>query len=142
MGPQPLSDAVRERMRTQRRDDTDAELKLRRELYAKGLRYRVGHRVPGMARRTIDVAFPGKKVAVFVDGCYWHRCPIHHVPAKNNAQWWSDKLEVNVARDRDTDAHLKGHGWTVLRFWEHEDPVAAAAEVVKLLEDQKDGDRA
>jgi DNA mismatch endonuclease (patch repair protein) len=69
-------------------------------------------------------------LAVFVDGCYWHRCPEHHIPAKRNAAWWASKLDANVARDRATDEILVGGGWCVLRFWEHE-PMEKAADVVE-----------
>lgn len=124
------SRAVRARMQGQRRAGTDPEMALRRNLHQIGLRYRVGYKVPGMSRRTIDIAFPKRQVAVFVDGCFWHRCPEHHIPAKNNAAWWASKLEENVRRDRDTDRRLADDGWTVLRFWEHED-MASASELVK-----------
>jgi DNA mismatch endonuclease (patch repair protein) len=86
-----------------------------------------------MARRTIDIAFPGKRVAVFVDGCFWHRCPEHSVPVKNNAEWWIQKLETNVLRDRSTEGHLTARGWEVLRFWEHEDMERAADIIGEAL---------
>lgn len=74
--------------------------------------------------------FSGRHVAVFIDGCFWHSCPLHAtVPTANN-EWWVDKLARNEARDRDTDDHLRARGWRVLRFWEHEDPVA----VVDVIE--------
>lgn len=120
-------------MRTQRRVDTKPELELRRLLHARGFRYRVAYPVPGLRRRTIDIAFPGPRVAVFVDGCYWHRCPIHHIPAKNNADWWADKLQRNVERDRETDEALRDAGWTVLRLWEHEEARTAVETVQGLL---------
>ena len=77
--------------------------------------------------------FTRVKVAVFVDGCYWHRCPDHGTAPKHNAQWWREKLDRNVARDRDTDEFLKANGWVVIRIWEHEDPVAAADVVQAAL---------
>lgn len=113
-------------MARQKRADTSPEMALRRLLFAQGLRYRVGYKVPGMPRRTIDIAFPGRKLAVFVDGCFWHGCPDHCVPPKNNAEWWAEKLRKNVARDRDTDLVLEREGWRVRRFWEHHDMVEAA----------------
>ncbi len=78
---------------------------------------------------------PRRRVAVYVDGCFWHRCPPVHAtaPPKNNAEWWSAKLTGNVARDRDTDARLAAAGWTVVRIWEHEDPVLAADRVQNAL---------
>lgn len=124
--PVPQHEWVRLRMARQKRAETSPEMALRRLLFAQGLRYRVGYKVPGMPRRTIDIAFPGRKLAVFVDGCFWHGCPDHCVPPKNNAEWWAEKLRKNVARDRDTDLVLEREGWRVRRFWEHHDMVEAA----------------
>jgi DNA mismatch endonuclease (patch repair protein) len=72
-------------------------------------------------------------LAVFVDGCYWHRCPEHHIPAKRNAAWWASKLDANVARDRATDLLLIDAGWTVLRFWEHEPMEVAASKIESII---------
>ncbi|MFF7811233.1 very short patch repair endonuclease [Streptomyces sp. NPDC007945] len=102
--------------------DTAAELAVRRLLHAAGLRYRVEYPVPGMARRRIDVAFTSVKVAVLIDGCFWHGCPEHATHPKANAEWWRTKLDRNMARDRETTEHLTAAGWEVLRFWEHEAP--------------------
>lgn len=123
-------------MSRQKRVGTSPEMALRRLLFAEGLRYRVGYKVPGMSRRTIDIAFPGRKLAVFVDGCFWHGCPEHCVPPKNNAEWWQAKLERNRQRDVATTAHLQEQGWTVLRIWEHS-PVAEAAQQVLELANLK-----
>jgi DNA mismatch endonuclease (patch repair protein) len=125
----PSSPAVSARMSRQASKDTNAEIVVRRLLHAAGLRYRVEYPVPGMARRRIDVAFTRAKVAVLVDGCFWHGCPQHATHPKANADWWRRKLERNMARDRETTEHLTALGWTVLRFWEHEDPVEVAAQV-------------
>lgn len=133
MNPQPASAHVRSRMRTQRRHNTVPELELRKRLFAMGLRYRVGIKVPGNNRRTIDIAFPRAKIAVFVDGCFWHRCPDHSVKVKNNDAWWDEKLNANVARDRSTDSALEQQGWHVIRVWEHEDMNEAAARVRRAL---------
>jgi len=85
--------------------------------------------VPGMPRRTIDVAFTRMKIAIFIDGCFWHGCPDHRtVPGANN-EWWSAKLERNRRRDEETTAHLEALGWTVLRFWEHTDSESALEAV-------------
>jgi len=127
------SEVVRARMRSQRRSGTKPEIALRKALHAKGLRYRVAYPVPGLPRRSIDVAFPGKRVAVFVDGCYWHRCPEHHIPAKNNSAWWQTKLQGNVKRDRSTDHQLASQDWLVLRFWEHEDMREVADSVAEAV---------
>lgn len=94
-----------------------------------GLRYRVQFAVPGNRRRSIDIAFTRVRLAVFVDGCFWHACPDHGTSPRTNSDWWQWKLERNVARDRDTDRLLTAAGWTVLRIWEHEDPRAAATRV-------------
>lgn len=133
IGPIPDSASTRDRMSAQRRRDTAPELALRRELHRRGRRYRVDRPpLPGVRRRA-DLVFPLAKVAVFVDGCFWHRCPVHATAPKNNAQWWAAKLDGNVARDRDTDARLAAAGWTVVRVWEHEDAAAAADAVEAAL---------
>jgi DNA mismatch endonuclease (patch repair protein) len=126
--PVPLNAGVRDRMARQRRTDTAPEMLLRRELHRRGMRFRVNYAflLPGLTRRRCDVAFTRSKVAVFVDGCFWHGCPLHATSPKSNAPWWAEKLASNVARDLDTNARLGTAGWTVLRFWEHEDPVLAA----------------
>lgn len=111
------------------RRDTAPELALRRELHHRGLRYRVQVKVPGNNRRTIDIAFTRVRLAVYLDGCFWHGCPEHHVQPRANSDWWLWKIDRNTARDRDTDARLREAGWTVLRFWEHESPIQAADAV-------------
>ena len=130
----PRTDAATSaRMAKQRRRDTELEVALRRELHRVGLRYFVDKApLPGMRRRA-DVVFPRRLVAVYVDGCFWHSCPQHATHPKNNAQWWADKLAANVARDRDTDRRLAEAGWTVVRIWEHEDPVIASERVVEAV---------
>lgn len=124
------SPAVRRRMQDQRARDTSPELALRRLLHAAGLRYRVDRPpLPGLRRRA-DLVFGPARLAVFVDGCFWHSCPQHGNSPRTNQQWWADKLERNRRRDRDTDARLQAAGWQVLRVWEHEDPEEAAARVL------------
>lgn len=130
----PSSPDVSARMSRQASKDTGAELAVRRLLHAAGLRYRVEYPVPGMARRRLDVAFTRAKVAVLIDGCFWHGCPVHATQPKANAEWWRQKLDRNIARDRETTAHLVAQGWTVLRFWEHEDPDSVAARVSATVE--------
>ena len=127
--PVPSSLTVRDQFRRQRPRDTAPELALRRLLHARGLRYRVDVApLPGLRRRA-DVVFTRARLAVFVDGCFWHRCPQHGTSPRNNADWWRDKLDRNVQRDRHTDRALHEAGWQVLRVWEHE-PAEAAAEQV------------
>ncbi|MET7271510.1 very short patch repair endonuclease [Streptomyces flaveolus] len=125
----PSSAAVSARMSRQGSRDTAPEVAVRRLLHASGLRYRVNVPVPGMPRRTIDIVFPRVKLAIFLDGCFWHGCPQHATQPKANAAWWRSKLDKNMARDRETSEHLRQQGWTVLRFWEHEAPDAIALTV-------------
>ncbi len=133
--PEASSELIRQRMRMTRRRDTKPELLLRAELDLRGLRYVVDHRVDGTRRRA-DVVFKNARVAVFVDGCFWHGCPDHGTVAKSNGQWWKDKLATNHLRDLDTNRRLQEAGWTVLRFWEHDDPAEAAATVLAVVQRQ------
>jgi DNA mismatch endonuclease Vsr len=110
--------------------DTKPELTFRSLLHAKGLRYRVDASPIKGVRRRADVIFPKDKVAVFVDGCFWHGCPQHLRPAKKNAEFWKAKIEDNRARDAHTNELLRTAGWTAIRFWEHED-AAESAEIVE-----------
>lgn len=118
-----------------RRRDTAAELDVRRELFRRGLRYRVTLRVPGLPRRTIDIAFTRAKLAVFIDGCFWHACPEHGTLPRSNRSWWQEKLSANLARDADTTRHLIEMGWEVLRLWEHVSAGEAADAVVCRLQE-------
>lgn len=113
--------------------DTSQELAVRRILYGSGLRYRVHVPVPGMPRRTVDIVFGKAKIAVFLDGCFWHGCPQHATSPRSNAEWWRTKLDRNMARDRETTTHLSSAGWTVLRFWEHESPDEVARRVADVV---------
>jgi DNA mismatch endonuclease (patch repair protein) len=116
-------------MRANKGRDTRPERAVRSAVHALGLRYRVGVRpVPGV-RRTADLVFTRAKVAVFVDGCFWHGCPEHYRPAKRNTEFWATKIDGNIARDADTDARLKLAGWRVVRVWEHEQPAVVAAQI-------------
>lgn len=127
--PGPSSPAASSRMAVRRRRDTTPELLIRRALHVSGVRYRVAFPVPGRRRRSIDIAFTRKRVAVFVDGCFWHGCPIHGVQPTANAAWWIEKMDVNQKRDADTSQYLESLGWRVLRFWEHE-PVTDVVEAI------------
>ncbi|MFG2314044.1 very short patch repair endonuclease [Streptomyces tendae] len=120
---------TRTRMSKQKSRDTDVELALRRALHAAGLRYRVHRRPLRGVRREADVLFGPAKVALFVDGCFWHGCPTHATWPKNNAEFWQAKIEGNRLRDRDTDERLASAGWLAVRVWEHEDPLEAAERV-------------
>lgn len=107
---------------------------MRQILHSRGLRYRVDYKlpVPGLRRRC-DIAFIRQRIAVFIDGCYWHSCPLHGTRPQANAVWWAAKLDRNVARDRDTDRRLAEAGWTVLRAWEHEAPAEVADRVEAVV---------
>ena len=132
-GPAASSIDVLRRMQAQRRRDTVPELALRSQLHRKGLRFRVDRVVlPGIRRRA-DVVFARARVAVFVDGCFWHACPQHATRPRANADWWAQKLAANERRDRDTDQRLDAAGWRVVRVWEHEDMAAAAEQIRALL---------
>ncbi|GAA5045533.1 very short patch repair endonuclease [Nocardia callitridis] len=130
MSTSPRTDAATSaRMARQRRTGTKPELALRRELHRRGLRYFVDRAPLRGQRRRADLVFPRSRVAVYVDGCFWHRCPRHATDPKNNAEWWATKLAGNVARDRATDDTLANAGWRVVRVWEHESPIEAADRV-------------
>ncbi|MFJ7084794.1 very short patch repair endonuclease [Streptomyces griseus] len=131
---EPSSPGVSARMSRQVSRDTKPEVAVRKLLHAAGYRFRVNTRVPDMPRRTIDIAFTRAKVAVMIDGCFWHGCPLHATQPRANAQWWREKLDRNMARDRETTEHLTAAGWTVLRFWEHEAPDGAAEQVAAAVE--------
>ncbi|MGR6999434.1 DNA mismatch endonuclease Vsr [Yinghuangia aomiensis] len=120
---------TRARMSRQKSRDTQLELNLRKALHASGLRYRVHRRPLKGIRREADVVFGPAKVAVFVDGCFWHGCPEHATWPKNNAEFWRNKIEGNRVRDADTDARLAAAGWLAVRVWEHESPAEAAERV-------------
>lgn len=131
------SAANRRSMRGNRSRDTSPELALRRLVHAAGLRYRVAAKpLPGM-RRTADLVFGPTRVAVFIDGCYWHGCPEHFVPPKTNPEYWRQKIAGNIQRDHDTDARLAAAGWLVLRFWEHQPPDECAQAVRNAVADRR-----
>lgn len=102
------------------RSESSTERALRGALHARGLRFRKDYAPLRGLRCRVDVAFPRQRVAVFVDGCFWHRCPIHGSSPKANASWWQAKLDGNVERDRRNDTTLADAGWTVVRLWAHE----------------------
>ena len=129
----PSSPAVSERMTRARRENTGPERALRSVLHRRGYRFRVHRPVPGAARRKVDIVFPVEKLAVFVDGCFWHACPEHATWPSANAAFWRRKLERNAERDRETDARLTASGWTVVRIWEHESVDEACDRVEETL---------
>ena len=125
----PSSADARRRMQSVRQKNTSAESALRRELHARGLRYRIHVSVLTKPRRVADVAFSGLRVAVFVDGCFWHGCPEHASWPSHNAELWKKKIDDNRARDAETTQRLVQAGWRVVRIWEHEQPGDAADRV-------------
>ncbi|WP_405817089.1 very short patch repair endonuclease [Streptomyces sp. NBC_01390] len=127
------SAARRRNMQAIRSRDTKPEWLIRRLVHARGLRYRVAARPLPDLRRTADLVFRPAKVAVFIDGCYWHGCPEHYVPPRTNSGYWSEKVVRNVKRDRDTDHRLVEAGWLVLRFWEHEPSVICADKIAEMV---------
>ena len=129
----PSSPEVSRRMAKVRQKGTDAEVALRRQLYRIGLRYRIDYEVLKKPRRVADIAFPGRRIAIFVDGCFWHGCPQHASWPKRNAEFWRQKIETNRLRDADTNERLRSLGWTVLRFWSHESPTDAAGVVANMI---------
>ncbi|WP_323754807.1 very short patch repair endonuclease [Rhodococcus rhodochrous] len=132
----PLNEGRARNMRANRRVDSKPEIRLRKALHSRGLRFRKDYRmdINGLRVRP-DIVFTRRKVAVFVDGCFWHVCPVHGRQPTRNEWYWTPKLRRNVERDRAADAALASAGWTVVRIWEHEDPDAAMEAVVKALGD-------
>lgn len=121
-------------MRSNRRRDTKPELALRKLLHAAGLRYRVDAPIR-TARRLVrpDIVFTRRRLAVFVDGCFWHQCPQHGTRPKDPTGYWTPKLRRNVERDQETTDALQAEGWVVLRIWEHVPPADAAQAVIDHL---------
>jgi DNA mismatch endonuclease (patch repair protein) len=121
-------------MERQRRRDTRAETEVRRRLHALGYRYRLDVKLEADLKARGDIVWKGRKVVVFIDGCFWHVCPEHGTFPKSNADWWRAKLRANVARDQRYTAELRERGWTVMRFWEHDDPGLVVASIVSQLQ--------
>jgi DNA mismatch endonuclease (patch repair protein) len=127
-------------MQGNRRRDTKPEKALRAALFSLGLRYRVDHpiRLSEQSRAIRpDVVFTRARLAVFVDGCFWHGCPDHGNRPRQNSRYWDAKLARNQDRDRRYDDMLKSGGWTVIRFWEHERPEEAAQTILRILTSQR-----
>lgn len=119
--PKPTSATATKKMRSNRRVDTKPETKLRSSLHKRGFRFRKDYPVRLADGRTVhpDIVFTSKKVAIFVDGCFWHSCPRHGTVPKSNRGYWVPKLQQNIARDRIADENLSALGWRVIRVWEH-----------------------
>jgi DNA mismatch endonuclease (patch repair protein) len=136
VGVQPSSLAASVRMRAVKQRDNEREVALRSALHRLGLRFRIHAKIAPTIRARPDVVFAGARVAVFVDGCFWHRCPTHGTLPKANAAWWLAKLNANVARDEATNAALRALGWRVLRIWEHEEPARAAMMIARVVRER------
>jgi DNA mismatch endonuclease (patch repair protein) len=129
------SPATRRAMQANRRRDTAPELAIRRLAHAAGLRYRVDARpLPG-ARHTADMIFTRARVAVFIDGCFWHGCADHYRPPASNTTYWAGKVTHNRERDRLANEALTAAGWTFVRIWEHEAPELAARKIEAVVRD-------
>jgi DNA mismatch endonuclease (patch repair protein) len=132
--PAPSSSAALARMKAAKPRDTAPEKALRSELHKMGLRFRVDTRPIKELNRRADIVFRSARVAIFVDGCFWHGCPKHGTQAKANAEFWRNKIEQNQKRDADTTLQLKKKGWKVIRVWEHEDPEKAAEKINETIQ--------
>jgi DNA mismatch endonuclease (patch repair protein) len=129
---------VRARMQRQQTRDTQPELAIRRLLHAAGLRYRVDAAPLPTLRRRADVVFGPAKVALFVDGCFWHGCPEHGArPTHANPVYWADKISRNRERDIDTDRLLEEASWISIRVWEHTDPRQIAEDVISIIRSRR-----
>jgi DNA mismatch endonuclease (patch repair protein) len=136
--PFASSEQVRRKMQRQRSRDTDPELSVRRALHGMGLRYRVHQQPLAELRRKADIVFRRDRIAVFVDGCFWHGCPQHGRREHRVNDWyWPEKIERNRRRDADTDERLDAAGWKVVRVWEHEAPDAAACRIARAVADAR-----
>ncbi len=128
-------------MRSNRRRDTGPELAVRKAVHASGLRYRVDYPIKPSSGRSIrpDLVFPRHKVAIFVDGCFWHGCPIHGTLPKANSSYWGPKIAENEARDRRHTAALGTDGWTVIRIWEHDAADGVVEKIRMAIEKSGEG---
>lgn len=135
--PTPSSEAALARMKAAKPRDTAPEKALRSALHRKGLRFRIDEKPIGSLNRKADIVFRSAKVAIFVDGCFWHGCPVHGTLAKANAEFWSQKIRQNRERDTDTTKCLKAAGWKVIRVWEHEDPEKASQKIHDIVVERK-----
>lgn len=131
--PPPSSDAALKRMKAAKPRDTAPEKALRSLLHKKGLRFRVDEKPIKELNRKADIVFRSAKIAVFVDGCFWHGCLLHGTQAKANAEFWENKIRQNKERDEDTNKRLNKAGWKVVRVWEHEEPEKISNKIYRIV---------
>lgn len=129
-----ISPAVRKVMQGNKSRDTKPEIAVRSAVHALGMRFRVAARPITSLRRTADLVFRRVRIAVFIDGCFWHGCPLHHLPPKSHAGYWASKITINRSRDAHTTELLAAAGWTVMRFWSHENPEDVASRIQKQVQ--------
>jgi DNA mismatch endonuclease (patch repair protein) len=120
-------------MRGNRRRDTSLELAIRRELHRRGYRFRVDFAASSNKRLRADIVFTRRRLAVYLDGCFWHGCPDHYTRPVANREFWDEKVANNRARDVRTNEVLGAEGWAVVRFWEHESPDQVVSEIERIL---------
>lgn len=136
--PRPTSEQARRTMVANRRRDTAIEVAVRRRLHKAGLRYRVDYAPDSVQRRRrADIVFPKLKIAVYIDGCFWHGCPEHYTPPRSNTEYWHPKIARNRARDAETIDSLRELGWTALRYWEHEGAATIADAIAGEVQRQR-----
>jgi DNA mismatch endonuclease (patch repair protein) len=128
------SPAVRKSMVGNKSRDTKPELMVRRILHASGLRYKVHARPIKDWNRRADMVFPRAKIAIFINGCFWHGCPKHFSAPKTNSEYWASKIMRNVERDSETALRLKSEGWLVIAIWEHENLGKKSEQVVRRIQ--------
>ena len=135
--PPPSSEAALSRMKAAKPKDTAPEMALRSEIHRRGFRYRVDTRPLKELNRRADIVFRPTKVAVFVDGCFWHGCPILGTQSKANAEFWQAKIQQNRERDADTNRKLEEAGWKVIRVWEHENLEDVAEMICAIIRERR-----
>jgi DNA mismatch endonuclease (patch repair protein) len=132
--PKPSSANASAAMRGNRKNETKPEVAIRRLVHAIGFRYRIGAQIAlGDLRIRPDIVLRRARLAVFVDGCFWHGCPTHGTKPRSNSDYWAKKIGRNRDRDRRNDRALRAAEWTVVRIWEHDDPSDAIARIVTAL---------
>lgn len=137
----PSSPEVSQRMRRVRQKKTAPEMLVRRLLHKMNVRYRVDSPVESSLGARPDISIKKLKLAVYIDGCFWHACPIHASWPKSNPEWWREKIEGNVLRDRRHTAELESCGWTVMRFWEHEKPEEVVQRILEFIHGEKESNQ-